>query len=232
VFWAVYCLDKTIALRCGRPAVIQDEDVSCPFPRGVQVSQGQDVGAGVAAGPGQEEFDFFLCFTRLARLCGVVARRLYSAAALSSPIAPLREIADQMLQQVKAWKQSIPAAIRPGRQLGRMGLADRASQTQLLVLHSSYHYVLCAIHRRFSHMFVQDVSESSYPEGPGAQEEHIQAARSMALLTKYLDIESFTPGWYVLGALPLSSIERKTSRPAGEINSGFSVFPGSCSTIP
>ncbi|KAL5356329.1 fungal-specific transcription factor domain-containing protein [Aspergillus floccosus] len=35
LFWVIYCLDKSIALRSGRPPVIQDEDISCPFPRDV-----------------------------------------------------------------------------------------------------------------------------------------------------------------------------------------------------
>jgi hypothetical protein len=32
LFWVIYCLDKTIALRCGRPATYDDDDISCDFP--------------------------------------------------------------------------------------------------------------------------------------------------------------------------------------------------------
>jgi hypothetical protein len=33
---------------------------------------------------------------------------------------------------------------------------------------------------------------------------HIEAARSMVLLTKHLDIESYAPGWYVLSLINIS----------------------------
>lgn len=46
LFWVVYCLDKTIALRCGRPSIIQDDEISCIFPRGVRVLQNENNGRG------------------------------------------------------------------------------------------------------------------------------------------------------------------------------------------
>ncbi|KIW09874.1 hypothetical protein PV08_11975 [Exophiala spinifera] len=32
VFWAIYCLEKQIACRSGRPSMIDDEEVNCPLP--------------------------------------------------------------------------------------------------------------------------------------------------------------------------------------------------------
>ncbi|KAJ9494771.1 hypothetical protein H2202_009672 [Exophiala xenobiotica] len=32
VFWAIYCLDKQVAVRSGRPSLIDDEDINCPLP--------------------------------------------------------------------------------------------------------------------------------------------------------------------------------------------------------
>ncbi|KAL5592515.1 hypothetical protein FOBRF1_013541 [Fusarium oxysporum] len=44
VFWVIYCLDKTIALRCGRPSMIHDDEISCCFPRGVQIARSPGTG--------------------------------------------------------------------------------------------------------------------------------------------------------------------------------------------
>lgn len=201
LFWSLYCLDKTIALRCGRPAIIHDQDISCCFPHGIQVSQGQDLGIGMGQGQGQgqqqqqQHFDFFLSLTKLARICGNISQRLYSASALCSPSPALHATAVQTLQDLETWRQGIPPEMQPGKPFGRICGASGPARTQLLVLHSSYHYALCAIYRRFSPIFTQDDVEARRFNPQTTHASHIEAARSMVLLTKYLDIESFTPGW-------------------------------------
>ncbi|KAH6970939.1 fungal-specific transcription factor domain-containing protein [Ilyonectria sp. MPI-CAGE-AT-0026] len=193
IFWVVYCLDKTIALRCGRPPVIHDDEISCSFPHGLQVVQGGDLGTETTA-QGQS-FDFFLCLTKLARICGTITHELYSASALHSPSSQLHAKSTKILRNVESWRHSLPTEIQPGKPFGRVCGIAGPSRTQLLVLHYSYYYVLCAIYRRFTPMFTQGEKEAWNPVSESANISHIEAARSMVLLTRYLDIESFTPGW-------------------------------------
>ncbi|KAH8894416.1 hypothetical protein GQ53DRAFT_744648 [Thozetella sp. PMI_491] len=49
-----------------------------------------------------ERFDFFLCFTKLACICGEISRQLYSATALSSPSAQLLGTLDRILWDLNA----------------------------------------------------------------------------------------------------------------------------------
>ncbi|KAH6974974.1 fungal-specific transcription factor domain-containing protein [Ilyonectria sp. MPI-CAGE-AT-0026] len=192
VFWVIYCLDKTIALRCGRPSAINDDEISVGFPQGVQMSY-HDLSHPAITDRGQE-FDFFRTFTKLTRICGAVSRRLYSATALSSSSAQLSTVFDRLLADLEEWKQAIPTEIQPERPPGRIADSKGPSRFQLLVLHCSYYYVLCAIYRRFTPLFTQN--ENAQPvTAQSTMKRNIGAARSMALLTKHLDVESLTPTW-------------------------------------
>jgi hypothetical protein len=195
VFWVIYCLDKTIALRCGRPSMIQDDEISCCFPRGVQIARSPGTSHDLAEK--SQTFDFLLCFTRLSRICGIISRRLYSATALYSSSTQLLSILDQLLQDLESWRRMIPAEIQPGKPFRRKHDTRGLSRMQLVVLHSSYYYVLCAVCRRFTPLFTHDEDNAQHLIPPKTHTTHIEAARSMVLLTKHLDVESFTPGWYV-----------------------------------
>lgn len=195
VFWVIYCLDKMIGLRCGRPCVIYDEEVSSCFPRGVAVIQrGNDAPSAPGRSP---PFDFFLCFTKLSRIGGNVSRMLYSATALYKPSSRLVLRLNGLLRDLQAWVHSIPDEIRPGKHLNRMPDPQGLSRDQIVVLHASYYYVLCAIYRRFTPIFTQDNNSLEHLIDSKSHVSHIEAARCIALLTKHLDFESFSPAWYV-----------------------------------
>lgn len=193
VFWVIYCLDKTIALRCGRPSVIHDDDISCGFPRPSPTTYEYDSSPGIPT-ERAAEFNYFLCMTKLARICGAVSRKLYSAAALYSTPNQLSGTMDSLLRDLELWKEGVPADIRPGTAFTRLAASRSMSRFQLLVLHSTYYYVQCAIYRRVTPLFTDSQTvHSVFNEATKAK--NIEAARSMVLLTKHLDVESFTPGW-------------------------------------
>lgn len=195
VFWVIYCLDKTIALRCGRPSMIQDDEISCCFPRDVQIARSP--GTSLDLAEKSQTFDFLLCFTRLSRICGIISHRLYSATALCSSSSQLLSILDQLLQDLESWRRMTPTEIQPGKLFTWRQNTRGLSRMQLAVLHSSYNYVLCAVCRRFTPLFIHDEESAQHFIPSEIHTQHIEAARSMVLLTKHLDVESFTPGWLV-----------------------------------
>ncbi|KAG7038536.1 fungal specific transcription factor domain-containing protein [Colletotrichum scovillei] len=197
VFWAVYCLDKSIALRCGRPAVICDEEISCPFPRGIDLAHPGSATNVTEIGEEELDVDFFRYFTKLARIGGDISRSLYSASALFMPISRLVPALNRLLQELERWLKSIPIKVRPGRPLGKILGRQGVSRVQIIVLHSSYYYALCSIFRRGSPMFNQGKTDVEHLIDGKSHISHIEAARSIVLLTKHLDIESFTPAWLV-----------------------------------
>ncbi|CAG9981767.1 unnamed protein product [Clonostachys byssicola] len=192
VFWVIYCLDRTISLRCGRPAVISDDDISCCFPRDVLVIQ-----HGNSEPVGVPEVDFFLCATKLARIAGKVSRMLYSVSALYTSSSRLLPVMNSLLKELHAWLSLLPSPIRPGQPPNRMTKTFGLSREQIIVLHLSYYYLLCSIYRRFTPIFTQDSDNLQHLVNSQMHCSHIEAARSMVLLTKHLDVESFTPAWLV-----------------------------------
>ncbi|KAJ6084236.1 fungal-specific transcription factor domain-containing protein [Penicillium sp. IBT 16267x] len=195
IFWVIYCLDKMISLQCGRPCVIYDEDISSCFPHGVGVVQRENDSTCV---PGaRRPFDFFLCFTKLSRIVGNVSRMLYSETALHMPASRLVLRLNGLLGDLQTWVHSIPDDIRPGKHLIRMPDTHGLSRDQIVILHASYYYILCSIYRRFTPIFTQDSKNLQRLIDSHSHVSHIEAARSIALLTKYLDSESFSPAWLV-----------------------------------
>jgi len=193
LFWVIYCLDKTIALRCGRPPVLHDHEISCAFPHGAGTVLSIERGSELT--PHGHSVDLLLCAVKLARICGMITEKLYSASGLCLPAAELQQDATRILKNLDAWRRTLPPSLQPGKPFGKTRGLSHASQMQLLVIHSTYYYLLCAIHRRFTPMFTQDGKDSRHYISSSAEVTHMEAARAIILLTKFLDIESFTPGW-------------------------------------
>jgi Fungal specific transcription factor domain/Fungal Zn(2)-Cys(6) binuclear cluster domain len=206
-FWVIYCLDKTVALRCGRPCILDDADISCPFPRAPRSGQGDiAVGAAESAKGRQVDFDFFLCYARYARICGIVAKDLYSATGLSKSCDELTSRAAELLEEINTWKQTIPDDFRPGKRFRPSTLPDHVGMIGGLALHFGYSYIICAVYRRFSTLFERggqsgELRQRRIFASSITAVNSMEAARSMILMTKHLDIESYSPAWYVLWRL-------------------------------
>lgn len=197
LFWVIYCLDKSISLRSGRPSVIHDGDISCPFPRNARYGTTKALAKDRAVDTEEPLFDFFLYLVKFCRICSLVVQKLYSTLALCQPLSRLHVAANEILMRLETWRESIPARFRPGQPFSRLNIGNGLVRIQAMVLHFSYYYAVCAVHRRFTPIFLQgcDENEGTNWSPHGSSVTHIEAARSMALLTKYLDVESYTPAW-------------------------------------
>ncbi|KAJ3464866.1 hypothetical protein MRS44_009652 [Fusarium solani] len=195
LFWVIYCLDKTIALRCGRPPVLRDNEISCAFPHGEGAVLGAEHGSELAGHA--HKVDLLLSAVKIARICGMITEKLYSASGLHLPASKLQQTATTILRNLESWRRSLPASVQPGKPYGKIRGLSHSSRMQLLVMHSTYYYVLCAIYRRFTPMFTRDGKDSRHLVSQSTEITHVEAARSIILLTKFFDIESFTPGWLV-----------------------------------
>lgn len=199
-FWIVYCLDKTIALRCGRPCIFDDDDISCGGPRscGTTVLDCAMISSQVPTVP---SFNFLLAYSELAKMCGIVGKHLYSARALGKSCRDLVHIATLLLSNLEAWRRKLPEAVQP-RGPSRLSAlrVDMPTLEQGLSLQFGYFYAICAVHRRFTPLF-QRPSESFSFQAPTDSVSSMEAARKMILLTKHLDINSYTPAWSVRSSI-------------------------------
>ncbi|KAF2774167.1 hypothetical protein EJ03DRAFT_346802 [Teratosphaeria nubilosa] len=199
-FWVVYCLDKTLALRCGRPSMIDDAEISTPIP---------------ALNPATTSFsnntprvDFFLSLCQCSRIYGKISRNLYSAFALNKSCRDLANTARELLADVQIWRDSLPPATRVRRSSFSSETIEGIPKSQRLHLQMSYYYVTCAVYRRFTPIFCHgDEDENTVQDmlAGAAPISHIEAARSMILLTKHIDVESYTPGWLVF-YMPMTAL--------------------------
>ncbi|KAG4433722.1 hypothetical protein IFR05_010803 [Cadophora sp. M221] len=155
LFWVTYELDKTISLRSGRPSLIDDNEISCSFPYGIPIFEkstppslhsGDQITHQTAP-----KFDFFLAYAQYARICGNIAKQLFSASALNRPFSDLTITAERLECEIEKW--------------------------------------------RFSPIFEIPKTKSAPDTSRIDASRYLAAARSMILLTKHLDIESYAPGW-------------------------------------
>ncbi|KAH9220912.1 fungal-specific transcription factor domain-containing protein [Leptodontidium sp. 2 PMI_412] len=199
LFWVTYELDKTISLRSGRPSLIDDNEISCSFPYGIPIFEtstppslrsGDQITHQTAP-----KFDFFFTYAQYARICGNISKQLFSASALNRPFSDLAITAKTLECEIEKWRDGIPEDFKPGRPFRPSELPKDISQIQALSLSFGYHYLICSVHRRFSPIFEIPKLKTAPDTLRLDASRYLQAARSMILLTKYLDIESYAPGW-------------------------------------
>ncbi|KAH7407318.1 fungal-specific transcription factor domain-containing protein [Cadophora sp. MPI-SDFR-AT-0126] len=203
LFWVTYQLDKTISLRCGRPSVIDDNEISCSFPYGTSIVQmntvrsaGSQSSDHVVSHQHPKGFDFFFAYTHFARICGKISKELFSASAISRPFSEVAMTARRLESAIEKWREGIPQEFRLGRPFRPSEIPRDTPQIQALSLSFGYHYMICSVHRRFSPMFERpETSTSTSDISQLFGSKYLEAARSMILLTKHLDIESHAPGW-------------------------------------
>jgi hypothetical protein len=150
----------------------------------------------------ENTFDFFLCITRYARICSKVRRCLYSATAFAFPPHTLFSIVQELDHDVGRWYEHVPSSLRLEVPVSMANLPRGRKFIQAVVLQSCYKYLVCIIHSRL----IRQVFWSRSYRGGGFEtadvrrlersvEANVKAARSIILLTRYVDVDNYTPSW-------------------------------------
>ncbi|KAK2123311.1 fungal-specific transcription factor domain-containing protein [Fusarium oxysporum II5] len=138
MFWALYCHDKYIALRSGRPSIIDDDDVSCEIPTTIPAGSAMDVTLCTA-------------FVKHAQICSETLKRFYSAQGHDkSPETRFREV-EYVESKLSEWRDHLPdhvpvdsaALVRlQGSYKVRANIIrlHRAYWGSIIELHASFHY--------------------------------------------------------------------------------------------
>jgi hypothetical protein len=150
----------------------------------------------------EAKFDYLLCNTRYARVCSKIMSRLYTATALARHAHKLIHVVADLRADLDAWRDTIPRSFRPSRQLQVTKLPNNVPFIQALVLHFSYHYAICTLHRRIlwarrgPHQGLSPPLSNEISEAIRlASELSLESARTTILLTKEISIMSYTPSW-------------------------------------
>ncbi|CAG8385878.1 unnamed protein product [Penicillium salamii] len=138
VFWIAFILDADICQRTGRPAAQDTRDFSTPLPR-----EDPPDGLGVLE-VGNIKFNIFSALARFSLIQRRVCDGLYSTDAFRKTEEQLMVDVRSCLEDIEAWKQSIPLVLRPQR---NFSIHQHVFLTHILRLHFSYHCCCLNIHR-------------------------------------------------------------------------------------
>lgn len=198
VFWVIYILDKDISLRAGRPAVINDDDISLELP-----DEEPEDGLGMADMNGKK-VNLFRNFIQFSKISSKVYLRLYSATAAKQSDGELLNTIGGLDEELEDWRMSMPEEVRPG-----CGITIPEGPTLLpvVVLHFAYYNCLTTIHRmsihhgywtnRLSDFAIQGLNPS--PLNPRvflSASICVNAARDSLNLCKHLQMTDYPCIWY------------------------------------
>jgi hypothetical protein len=181
---------------------IDDADISCEFPVNLRNFYSSNQDQIREESNAESTFDFFLCITRYARLCSKVKRCLYSVTAFAHRTHTLFSIVEELHHDVGRWYESVPSSLRLEVPVSMANLPRGRMFIQAVVLHCCYKYLVCIIHSRL----MRKVFWSRRDSGVGFEatdvrrleksaEASVKAARSIILLTRYVDVDNYTPSW-------------------------------------
>lgn len=180
VFWILYTMDKTIALRLGQPSVMNDDDIGIDLPP-------QEVPP--------TEIDMFRYRVQLARLESRIYSELYSARGQSRlPLERLR-LVGELDKALIEWKEQLPAGIKPESPIE----CHEDLVLPIVLMHFTYLNCLTVIHRvsihhgswsstRRDHGLHEDAHLN--PRVYASQAICLAAARQSIQLLKSIDFET------------------------------------------
>ncbi|KAJ6124366.1 hypothetical protein N7471_011683, partial [Penicillium samsonianum] len=194
-FWTIYVLEKTQTFACGRDSILIDSNIGTPVP---QIPDAV--------------FDGFDCFHALCRFSRVLSKAkdaLFSISATLVPSSTILTTIDALNGELERWRKSIGKDFRPGNGFQQSGNLDSLSIRLKLMLSYQYYSAVIALAR----IKLNVASWESDPSKLQAEQVLLHASRSIVELTRYIDVETYTPMWLaayhstrILLSVPLSAI--------------------------
>ena len=147
-------------------------------------------------------------YAQQGRICSKIFTQLYSASASRKTADEIIASINEVDRDLTRWRDSIPLLIRPGQPIIRSKLPASMVGTYGIVLHMMYWHMLCMTHRMSTQYSSWLHTAAEQPLISSKKlDDHLsqvksstqlvtESARTVVMLTKHLDIESFTPSWY------------------------------------
>lgn len=102
VFWFIYMMDKTLSLRLGRASIIQDWDMSLPYPN----IDSDHARFGSLVQQGQRGTDMLLYWIKVAQIQGTAYEKLFSPAGFLRPMDERARTATELVDSLnECWSE-------------------------------------------------------------------------------------------------------------------------------
>lgn len=182
-FWVLYFLEKTMTFNMGRTSTIMDSDISSALPS-VPPLQFDTV-----------SFDWMLASLRVSRLLSRIYASLYSVNVRGRSPRYYSLTIERLKSELEEWRASIPLALQPGNPIRPHAIHSPQMMDIIIRLHYMYHGTMMHLDRT-----ALQLGESVSQTDPVTDLMH--TARTILELTKYTDVQPYTPLWHVTSCTP------------------------------
>ncbi|KLJ09245.1 hypothetical protein EMPG_15334 [Blastomyces silverae] len=186
VFWVIYALEKQQGMHSRACSIIPDEDIGCvipPFPEAQY-----------------ENFNWFVSLIQIGRITSIIYTSLFSVSASLRSRESSQSTIEQVHEMLEAWRQSIPAEIRPGSAAQFPVSAPPSTSLAALHIHFSYYHTIIALDRLSLYLNRDGGSKTQ-----SSKQRLMSTARTVIELTKHIDIQPQVP-MFILAVLPVSAV--------------------------
>lgn len=178
-FWVLYFLEKNMSFNMGRSSSIMDSDISSAIPS--YLLQCSNI-----------SFDWTRASIRISRLLSRIYASLFSVSVRDRPTAYYIATVQSLKSELEVWAGTIPHEIRPGQPIRPHTI--QASQMMMDIsirLHYLYHGTSLHLDRTALQLEQDPQIRSEAASGV------MRTARTILELTKYIDVQPYTPLWYI-----------------------------------
>ncbi|KAI5460730.1 fungal-specific transcription factor domain-containing protein [Mariannaea sp. PMI_226] len=140
-FWALYCSDKYLAMRCGRPSIFDDTDISCEIPTSVPVGSTLDISICTA-------------YIRHAQVCSQMMKQLFSPQSLDQSADTLFREVEMFDNKLTEWRLRLPDHLRLDADALLHLTGPHRIKANIIRLHRAYHGSVIALHANFHYPWI------------------------------------------------------------------------------
>ncbi|KAF9887171.1 hypothetical protein FE257_010425 [Aspergillus nanangensis] len=183
IFWAVYCHDKYISLRSGRPSVLDDADISCELPTEIPAGSTIDIEA-------------FSAIVKHAKICSDMFKQLFSARAFSQPLESIFANMQGVSESLQQWRNALPPSLQLERTPDEaMGTSPKRNCDRVRV-RSAYYGSIIALHASIHYPWVRSLlllrTETSFSDRI-SNSSALAAMASREILSSLADVQPGLP---------------------------------------
>ncbi|KAF7892091.1 hypothetical protein EAF00_008393 [Botryotinia globosa] len=186
LFWTLYILEKHISYRSGRPSIIDDDDISCPFPS-IQLTNNTTL------------IDPFSYIVQHARISSRIAKQLASGRPFHQTHSKILEVIQELNKELQEWRDTLPQFLQPDAPTKRHGKRpEYINMYHVMYLRYAYYGSIMAIHSILTHLWNSSLfgsGQSSALRSRISISSHavVNAARAITLDTDAIQVDPSTP---------------------------------------
>jgi hypothetical protein len=181
--------------------LIDDSEISCQIQSN---HEGDTADRSFSEDAISEQERIFVHNLRFAVICSKIKREIYSARSLAQHPRSLFPIVQTLDRELNEWYSTIPSSYRITHPVPISSFAQQRDFRQALAFQFMYQHARASIHGRIMKSYYLDQEDLAQSLGELSSDrervEHslhvcVDGARSIVLLTRYIDVDNYTPSW-------------------------------------